>query len=230
MSVNESEGFDLDAIPKGLGDDVIYELGGGITLASNTTAETNKESQDEKENLAENKLDDLLAKSEQFKQKGNECFKNQCFLDAIDFYTDAIENCPGLKGEEVLKLKQDHDEKESEKATQRYNRDAKRRVQKPNKKGGEGETVESHDSEDSLEPQSFVPPVHEYGEYLAVYYSNRAACHIQLGNFHEAIIDCDIAILVQPTYGKYLDFFRNIIHKCLLFSTINTNQHFLKTF
>lgn len=209
MSENFSEGFDLDAISNEQGSDVIYELGGGITtLPVESKEDEDEQKSNKKMNDASkskcNEKEEAVKQSEEFKKEGNEMFKNRNFLDAIDYYTDAIEHCPGMKGDEMLKLQKDHEEQEREKATQRYNRDSRRRVQKLDRKGNEMETVDNteEDNDDSLEPKEFVPPVHEYGEYLSVYYSNRAACYIQLGSHQEAISDCNVATLVQPNYVK----------------------------
>lgn len=207
MSENFSQGFDLDAISSEQGSDVIYELGGGITtVPTDESKDEQKHKEMDETSKTTNEKEEAVKKSEEFKKEGNEMFKNRNFLDAIDYYTDAIEHCPGMKGDEIMKLKKEHEEQEREKATQRYNRDSRRRVQKLDRKGNEMETVETtEDNDDDLEPKEFVPPVHEYGEYLSVYYSNRAACHIQLGSYQEAISDCDVASLVQPNYGKQIE-------------------------
>jgi tetratricopeptide (TPR) repeat protein len=206
MSENLSEGFDLDIVSSEQAGDVIYELGGGITTvpAAESKDEQMGNTKNDSSKHAGNEKEEAVRKSEEFKKEGNELFKNRNYLDAIDSYTDAIDHCPGMKGDEMIKLQKDHEEQEREKAAQRYNRDSRRRVQKLDRKGNEMESVDKteEDNDDSLEPKTFVPPIHDYGEYLSVYYSNRAACYIQLGSYQEAISDCDVATLVQPNYGE----------------------------
>ena len=209
---NRNDGFDLDAIPSSHGDEVIYELGGGATVS--VTLPQDQGSSTTNGSQGEEKDEDPLAASEEYKKKGNGCFKDGNYLDAMDYYTDAIEACPGMKGEEVLALKDKHEQQEREKANQRYQRDTDRRMKRSQKKLDEKRTPRdesqntdgndsSEDEDDSdLAPSEFIPPTHEYGKNLAVYYSNRAACLIHLQQYDEAIASCDIAIFVQPTYVK----------------------------
>eukprot|EP01083_Nonionella_stella_P220743 789430_1 len=158
-------------------------------------------------NATESKIDaepSPTEKSEELKAKGNENFKNGNYLDAIDYYTDAIEACPGMSGADILKLKAEHEEVEREKSTQRYNRDTDRRMNRHKKEtGGDEANSDANDKEDEdLAPKKFIPPSHPYGKNLSVYYSNRAACLTHLQKYKDAIEDCDIAILVNPSYTK----------------------------
>lgn len=209
--VTVGEGFDLDALADADGE-VVYELGGGATstpaecepLPAKTVTATEANISG---NATESKSDEEPSpteKSEELKAKGNENFKNGNYLDAIDYYTDAIEACPGMSGADILKLKAEHEEEEREKSTQRYNRDTDRRMNRHKKEtGGDEANSDANDKEDEdLAPKKFVPPSHPYGKNLSVYYSNRAACLTHLQKYKDAIEDCDIAILVNPSYTK----------------------------
>ena len=217
-SVNEG-GFDLDAIPTSEGD-VVYELGGGATITPLASIPANANLNDN-DNINDNSNDnsndtrDPIATSEECKQKGNECFKKGAYLDAIDFYTDAIEACPGLKGEDLLNLQARHEEQERERANQRYQRDSDRKVTNRNFKrsnqtnngndsndGNDDQDQSKSKDEDDLAPKEFTPPSHPYGKYLAIYNSNKAASLIHLGRFSEAMTCCNIAVLADPTYPK----------------------------
>lgn len=216
-----SEGFDLDAMPNG-GDDVVYELGGGVT--------TLKDNDPDPKTTTTNTTNDpetpsVVQKSEECKARGNTNFKNRNFLDAIDDYTDAIDACPGMSRSELLQLQSQHEEQEREKSSQRYQRDTDRRMEDhhervhPQKSEGQNEKTKDEDDtqkeekvkennnkeeeeEDELAPKEFVPPPHPYGKYLSVYYSNRAACLIHMHKYSGALEDCNLAIMVQPTYVK----------------------------
>ena len=132
-----SEGFDLDALGddgvKSSGDsnaDAICELGGGATVAARdephaTTAAADS-STTEADAAAVEAADadgppDPLAKSEASKAEGNASFKAGDCLDAHDSCTDAIEACPGEPtGEQLLKMREEFEEAEREKAAQRH--------------------------------------------------------------------------------------------------------------
>lgn len=216
------EGFDLDALADADGE-VVYELGGGATSTptealptktASTTATASEATTDV--NATESNSDaepSPTEKSEELKAKGNENFKNGNYLDAIDYYTDAIEACPGMSGADILQLKAAHEEEEREKSTQRYNRDTDRRMDKHKKDTNASATAgdeansdandnDKEDEDEHLAPKKFVPPSHPYGKNLSVYYSNRAACLTHLQKYKDAIEDCDIAILVNPSYTK----------------------------
>jgi tetratricopeptide (TPR) repeat protein len=210
MESSASEGFDLDAISTEPGDDVVYELGGGASLAGEASAPKDEPLTEE----ANNDKYDPIAASEEDKQKGNECFKRGSYLDAIDFYTDAIEGCPGMKGEELLELLAKHEEQERERADQRYQRVSDRRLADRNLKNrnsdddndakSENNVVNDGvmEDEDDLAAKEFISPSHPYGKNLAIYNSNKAASLMHLGRYSEAMTSCNIAVLVDPTYPK----------------------------
>jgi len=221
METSASEGFDLDAISSEQGDDVVYELGGGASLTQAAPAPQDRSLTGSQE---ANDNHDPIATSEEEKQKGNECFKRGSYLDAIDFYTDAIEACPGMKGEELMELQAKHEEQEREKANQRYQRESDRRLSNRNikktHKNNDNADADDNDTdddaiskindandgkaedEDDLAPKEFTSPSHPYGKNLAVYNSNKAASLIHLGRYSEALTSCNIAVLADPTYPK----------------------------
>mmetsp|Transcript_8529 Transcript_8529/g.10784 ORF Transcript_8529/g.10784 Transcript_8529/m.10784 type:complete len:303 (-) Transcript_8529:142-1050(-) len=199
-----SDGFDLDAIPSSQGmkdDDIVFEIGGGATTLQ-TANET--QAKDDK---------GPISKSEELKTRGNEYFKKGDFLNAYDYYADAIEACPGMTGDEIRQLKEDYEMNEREKANKRYLRETDRRRKPQSSKsdtdvstkddGGskEGQKVENS-AEDEFAPSEFEMPPHEFGKELAVYYSNRAACLLHENRYEDAINDCEIAILLNPKYTK----------------------------
>jgi tetratricopeptide (TPR) repeat protein len=189
MSVNfSSEGFDLDAAAAN--EDVVFELGGGVSAVPQVEEKKTAAAADDND-------DPLIAKSEAFKIDGNEQFKAGAYLEACDMYTEAIEACPGIRGEELLKLKDEFDEQQRELASERYRKseaDRRRRVK-------EGEKV---DENPSVPPEfeKFVAPAHAHGGKLAIYHSNRAACLSHLKRYEDAISDCNVAILLNPKYTK----------------------------
>ena len=180
-----SEGFDLDAA--GDSENVILELGGGVS--------TNVPKEESKKDA---QIDDpLIEKSEEFKKDGNEQFKAGNYLDACDMYTEAILACPGMKGEELLKLKDEFEEQERERVNEEYRQAEAERRQRMR----DGEKVDEKPSTPG-ELNKFQPPLHEYGTKLAIYHSNRAACLSHLHRYEEAISDCNVAILLNPKYTK----------------------------
>lgn len=204
-----TEGFDLDAISESQpGEDIVYELGGGATVTkqktkndTSSTSTATKPSSDSKEE----EVDPSILKAESLKQQGNEYFKQGAYLDAIDLYADAIEATPGMTCEEILDLQKQHEVQEREKANQRYERDSNRRIaSRQSTDEAQDSTNESQESDqdDDLAPQEFVLPPHQYGKYLAVYLSNKAASHIQLEQYSDALECCNVAILVNPLYPK----------------------------
>jgi len=205
----DSEGFDLGASNEA--SEVVYEIGGGATsiappLASQKEEEVHKSSESP------------IAEAERLKELGNIEFRQKNHLDAYDYYTDAIEACPtgegmGLSGEELLKLREEFDEEQRERQAERHRRDMERRrgQQGKGKDGEDKKEDDDGDNDDEEEeeegekgPVEFIPPRHTYGSKIAVYYANRAATSLHLGNHEEAIEDCDIALLYNPTYIKAL--------------------------
>ncbi|KAL7564635.1 hypothetical protein ACA910_009324 [Epithemia clementina (nom. ined.)] len=61
---------------------------------------------------------------------------------------------------------------------------------------------EKQPEEEDKPPSVFEPPRHEHGESLAVYHCNRSAALLALERYSEAVQDCDMAILLNPTYLK----------------------------
>ena len=178
-----SEGFDLDAASGS--EEVILEVGGTATKSELTKAD-----ETEQQNEAS-----PIAKSEEFKELGNDHFKIGAYLEAYDMYTEAIEACPGMTGAQLLMEKQEFDEKQHEIAMDQHRKfDAERRANKS-----------VNDSDEPQRPpplEPYVPPMHIYGDKLAVYHSNRAAVCLHLARYEEAIRDCDAAVLLNPRYTK----------------------------
>ena len=180
-----SDGFDLDALPSEGNEDLVLELGGGTTKAE--AAETAKE--ETTPTLTP------ISKSEDFKTQGNEHFKMGAYLEAYDMYTEAIESCPGIKGIDILTMKDEYEEKRhADAVNQHRGMEEKRRIMRD--KGEMGEP------EPPTPPPPFQAPPHEFGQTLAVYHCNRAACSLHLANYSEAIHDCSVAVLLHPNYTK----------------------------
>ena len=222
-----SEGFDLSAIPSSSSsttinnnnneEEIIYELGGtASTMPSksntNNTTNNNNNNNNNNENTNNNNTtnNSPIFESEQCKQIGNEYFKKKDYLNAYDKYSDAIDACPGMKGDDIMILKEEYELKEREKANQRYLRDTDRKRKKnvssssgnDNQDDNQEKEKDDNQDDDELAPSEFKLPPHEYGSYLAVYYSNRAACLLHESRYQESIQDCDIAILLNPNYTK----------------------------
>eukprot|EP00584_Thalassiosira_punctigera_P012880 CAMPEP_0172552892 /NCGR_PEP_ID=MMETSP1067-20121228/47254_1 /TAXON_ID=265564 ORGANISM="Thalassiosira punctigera, Strain Tpunct2005C2" /NCGR_SAMPLE_ID=MMETSP1067 /ASSEMBLY_ACC=CAM_ASM_000444 /LENGTH=306 /DNA_ID=CAMNT_0013340965 /DNA_START=35 /DNA_END=955 /DNA_ORIENTATION=- len=196
-----SEGFDLSAAAEA-GGGVVYEIGGGVTLpTSNDGDDQLKEKADESSPTDE---------SERLKALGNDQFKKGNHLDAYDYYTDAIVACPsgdgiGPTGEELLKLRDEFEEQNREKMMERQRKEMEKRRSRHNSNGdnkmGEDEEEEGVEEDDQALPK-FSSPRHFYGPKLAVYHANRAATLLHLGRYGECIEDCDVSILLNPTYVK----------------------------
>jgi len=199
-----SEGFDLDS--KKDGDGVVYEIGGGTSIDQNSSTVPKDVS------AVMEERESAISNAEELKQKGNAHFKAGNHLDAYDFYTDAMEACPGMKGSEMLTMREKHDDEEREKAYRTNRREVHTRTRMPplgseDDDSSEKKTKKDEDGENDDEkyvPCEFKSPHHEYGQYLAVYHSNRAACLLHLGRYEESINDCDIALFANPKYSKAL--------------------------
>jgi tetratricopeptide (TPR) repeat protein len=108
----DSEGFDLTAAASTNiheSSSVIYEIGGGVTADLPPSSPPD---------------DEPTSKSEALKEIGNEHFRQGRHLDAIDYYTDAIEAAPydeaGPTGAELLRLKLEFDEAQREARAERH--------------------------------------------------------------------------------------------------------------
>ena len=194
----DSEGFDLSA--SSTTNDVIYEIGGGITQQEQSPPPP----------------EEPTAESERLKSLGNEHFQKSNYLDAYDYYTDAIEAAPygdgvGLKGDELLGLKEEFEEEKRRKMAE------KQKEMMEKRRGGkdeneDGDNTNSKTNENNKDDgttdnsgeaeEEFTPPKHIYGHKLSVYYANRAATLLHMGRLEETIDDCTISILYNPHYVK----------------------------
>jgi tetratricopeptide (TPR) repeat protein len=189
MSQFATEGFDLDAIQDGEGDEVVYELGGGATVIQTAPPPEEKN---------EPELLDGIGKAEEWKQKGNDEFKTGSYLEAYDLYTEAIIACPGeLKGDQILELKEGYDEDQREKmySRQKLAEEERRRAEK-------NKEEPSKDKKDAEKTEEFKLPQQEFGDKLAIYYCNRGAALLYMNRYDEAIQDSDVAVLLNPKYVK----------------------------
>lgn len=150
-----------------------------------------------------------MDKAEELKEQGNAQFKSQNYLDAYDYYTDAILATPygesiGLSGDELLQLRDTFDEGNRERLMEKQRKEMEKRRSNRNNSNGEDkkEEDEEEDNEEDQPIETFSPPRHIYGHKLAVYYANRAATLLHLERNGEVITDCDISLLYNPTYIK----------------------------
>ncbi|KAK1713025.1 hypothetical protein BDP67DRAFT_403053 [Colletotrichum lupini] len=97
---------------------------------------------------------------EEFKERGNECFKAKMYADAKEFYG---------KGIEILAVEE------------------KRRAK--GEKTFHTEKAKVEDDEEEIAKQRSV---------LESLYVNRAACHLELGNFRSCWTDCGLALRLNP--------------------------------
>uniref|UniRef100_A0A7S2EDA0 Tetratricopeptide repeat protein 1 n=1 Tax=Trieres chinensis TaxID=1514140 RepID=A0A7S2EDA0_TRICV len=203
----DSEGFDLDALggQRGnggaslggavSGNDVVYEIGGGVSHSAPTaTADDDID-------------DDPTAESERLKAEGNAFFLAGQYDDACDKYNEAIEACPGEPtGAELLRMKEEHEEKRREESYRRHREETdRRRGAATGAKDGENDEESGSDDEDLKGKElqeKFVPPRHPHGAKLAVYHCNRAACLLRMGRDEDAVSDCDISLMLNPVYVK----------------------------
>jgi len=187
----ESEGFDLDSKPStkmdASGKEIVYEIGSKVSI-----------------NLENDVNEDgfTTETSEELKSKGNKEFKTGNFLDAYDFYSDAINSCPGPKGVDILQQKSDHEQTMMEKAHQSHlmnDTDRQQQSQAENVYNLENDNLQ----ESSEQTAKFQVP-HKFGDKLSVYHCNRAASLLHLCRYEEAIEDCNIALLLNSKYTKAL--------------------------
>ena len=198
-----SDGFDLDAASGS--EDVVLEVGGGTTKVKSD--KQGAEAGDVWIDAAVANDNDAIRKSEEFKALGNDEFQRGAYLEAYDMYTEAIEACPGMTGEALLKEKQQFEEKQHALAVEQHrNFDIERRDNNNNNNNNNNKPEK--DNKAKQEPQKpppldpYKPPMHVYGQKLAVYHSNRAAVCLHQGRFDEAIADCDAAVILNPRYTK----------------------------
>jgi tetratricopeptide (TPR) repeat protein len=189
--------IDLDAAA-GNDPEVVFELG---TDGRVTQLPTSQDVSDD---------DSTMKEAEDFKQKGNEAFKEQNWDLALEMYTAAIEATPGPKGQDLL-LERDAYELEQQKSMRRKyaeeeeeKRKAKQQSKEQAKVDGSTDPVATAEptSEPPEPPKPFQPTPHIHGDKLAVYHCNRAAVYLHLLKYDQAISDCDIAILWKPNYTK----------------------------
>jgi tetratricopeptide (TPR) repeat protein len=203
MSKLSSTGFDLDAMPNtGNGtEDVIYEVGCKATVALDEPV------------AGETKAEEMfspLDQSEVFKARGNDEFRSKNYLEAYDMYTAAIEACPGIAGKKLLELRDEFDAQERNRLQELHRLDT---VAKARNNAGEGAENQAEEREHP-KPRVFEAPPHPYGNELSIYHCNRAACSLHLTHFDDAIADCDIAVLLRPTWAKaYIR--RSVAHESL---------------
>lgn len=195
-----SDGFDLDALGGKAEDNVVYEIGGGVTIDS--PSETSIAEDD--------KPLSPLEEAEYWKGRGNEEYNNRNFLEAYDLYTEAIAICPfPFNGDEIIRQRDEYHATEQEKARQRMDEETKRgrsRIsQSSSAENDELSDVNNEATENRRrydKPSVFALPRHENYDKLSVYYCNRAAAAMQMERYDDAITDADIAILLDPSYTK----------------------------
>jgi len=200
----DSEGFDLGAADIVEGDNnesVVYEIGGSVT--------TQQKESPTKKQCSKQESCTPIDKAEELKEQGNQQFKSQNYLDAYDYYTDAILATPygesiGLSGDELLQLKEEFDEGNRERLMEKQRKEMEKRRNSRNNSNGEDKKEDDIEEEDNDDKpiETFNPPRHIYGHKLAVYYANRAATLLHLERNGEVITDCDISLLYNPTYIK----------------------------
>jgi tetratricopeptide (TPR) repeat protein len=192
MAEFSTDGFDLDAIAAGDGsgdDNVVFEIGGGATITRDDPSPDTGTKEGTAIDIAEN-----------WKQQGNEQFKQGSYLEAYDLYTEAAEACPGqLKGPEILKLRDEFELSARETAYNRHRLAEEERRKLEKDKSEKPPEVASSSSE---KPEEFQLPPQECGDKLATYYCNRAAALLHMNRLDDAIKDCDVAVLLDPKYSK----------------------------
>ena len=204
----DSEGFDLGAaeIAEDNNESVVYEISGGVTTQQ-------KESPTKKQCSQQQQIRETspMDKAEELKEQGNAQFKAQNYLDAYDYYTDAILATPygesiGLSGDELLQLREEFDESNRERLLEKQRKEMEKRRSSSSSSDSNGEDKKEDEEEeednDDQPIETFNPPRHIYGHKLAVYYANRAATLLHLERNGEVITDCDISLLYNPTYIK----------------------------
>lgn len=198
-----SDGFDLDNISSVPNvEDVVLELGGGVTVLPSEEAQIPKSTKET------NEINQMLMESEECKATGNTKFKAKDYEGAHDSYSNAIEKCPGdINGEDILKLKEEFDEKEREKADEKHRKEQEQRsriLKSPSETSTD--TSQKNEEQNEVEKEErtplFQPPHHPHAKALSIYHSNRAATCFHLSRHSECIKDCTISIFLNPSYVK----------------------------
>ncbi|MGK3760231.1 MAG: tetratricopeptide (TPR) repeat protein [Bacillariaceae sp.] len=205
MSEFTSEGFDLDAVGKDSGEDVIFEIGGGATVVP-------VEEPHQQSSPSSSTPSTPISKAEEWKQRGNEEFKKKNYLEAYDMYTEAIDACPcPVDVEEILRQRDEFDEMEREKARSRMEEETKQRRRNDDNDGKEENSKETSPSSKKIQqqqqqqqqgPATFELSHQEHGDKLAIFLNNRAATNILLERFEDAIKDADVALILNPIYAR----------------------------
>ncbi|KAJ0166757.1 Hsp70/Hsp90 co-chaperone CNS1, partial [Colletotrichum tanaceti] len=125
---------------------------------------------------------------EEFKERGNECFKARMHADAKEFYT---------KGIEILALEERRrarGEKTFHKEKARVGGNAENAAgQQQEEEEEEERDIEVEDDDDEIAQQKAV---------LESLYVNRAACHLELSNYRSCWTDCGLALRLNPANVK----------------------------
>jgi tetratricopeptide (TPR) repeat protein len=210
----DSQGFDLDKLASAT-DDVVLELTG---------------------NLVRENEPDPMTEAEEWKQKGNDAFKGKEWGKAYELYGKAIASTPGMTGDEILALEATWKEERQQRVREELRQRNETKKPKSEQKGEEDDVDDTKKSEqpnnnNNDPPPKFQLPLHPHGDKLSVYYGNRAAASLQMGqeemgdapppkksafddddnsnvpaNSHlkRAVEDCHLAILLNPKYVKAL--------------------------
>ncbi|KXH62489.1 hypothetical protein CSAL01_11252 [Colletotrichum salicis] len=126
---------------------------------------------------------------EEFKERGNECFKAKMYADAKEFYGKgieilAVEEKRRAKGEKTF-----HTEKAKTKAKDAEGAAAAAAAAAARGEEEEERDIKVEDDDDEIAKQKAV---------LESLYVNRAACHLELGNFRSCWTDCGLALRLNP--------------------------------
>ncbi|WYZ46307.1 hypothetical protein EsH8_IX_000532 [Colletotrichum jinshuiense] len=110
---------------------------------------------------------------EEFKEQGNECFKARKHADAKEFYTKGIDILAAEERKRARGEKTYHTERAA---------------------SGEGDDAEERE----IEVEDDADEIAKQRAVLESLYVNRAACHLELGNFRSCWTDCGFALRLNP--------------------------------